>query len=133
MLPTDQHPGQAPAQDFLTPSTEAPQAASGRRDESTRAASPWRWLFSKSHLQGQLARIHGADGIWLMIGTLLIALGGLTFFHYLAVAEIAGGCCGGGLLVLAGVILLVIGVRDRGEFSGSRAPDKGHQEPLEKG
>lgn len=35
----------------------------------------------------------------------------------MAFAQIAGGCCGGGLVVLAGVIFLVIGVRDRGEFS----------------
>lgn len=59
-----------------------------------------------------------AEGrIWLVVGTILVVVGGILFFRYLAVAELAGGCCGGGLLVVAGAILLVIGVRDRGEFT----------------
>jgi uncharacterized membrane protein HdeD (DUF308 family) len=62
-------------------------------------------------------RIRAEDRIWLVFGTILLVVGGLLFFRYLAVAELAGGCCGGGLLLVAGAILLVIGVRDRGEFS----------------
>ena len=106
MLPTDQHPGNAPAQDFPTLSTEVPQATPEHRDESARAASAWRRLWLKSRLQAGLSRTPGAERVWLVIGTLLLGLGGLTFFHYLAAAEVAGGCCGGGLLLLAGCWVL---------------------------
>lgn len=62
-------------------------------------------------------RIRAGDRIWLVIGTILLIVGGILFLRYLTLAELEGGCCGGGLLIVAGAVLLVIGIRDRGEFS----------------
>lgn len=86
-------------------------------DEATSPAmsgSGSRWLESS---RMALERMQGAGALWAVLGGLLLLVGVITFFRFLAAAQIAGGCCGGGLVVLAGVIFLVIGVRDRGEFS----------------
>lgn len=43
-----------------------------------------------------------APRIWLLVGV-------IAFFCFLATAQVAGGCCGGGFVVLAGALFLLIG------------------------
>jgi hypothetical protein len=93
------------------PLPETIQEARERPDEAMgqgARAFPKRTLLERTAVEGRM---------WLVIGAILLVAGGITFSRYLTAGELAGGCCGGGLLVVAGTVLLVIGVRDRGEFS----------------
>lgn len=98
------------------PGTEAQPVEHEQGASRPPAARAWSRLTLK-HQRAGGERIPIEDGMWSLLGGLLLLVGVITFFRFLAAAQVAGGCCGGGLVVLAGVIFLVIGVRDRGEFS----------------
>lgn len=88
-----------------------------RQDETApKAASVW-GLGVLERTTRALERMQGERALWPVLGGLLLLVGVIAFFRFLAAAQVAGGCCGGGLVVLAGVFFLLIGLRDRGDFS----------------
>ena len=107
MLPPTFHPNKNTLQRPRPETQPSRTAGGGRADPATRerprlplgGAQTWEW------------------GMWPVLGGILLLVGVIAFFRYLAAAQVAGGCCGGGLVVLAGLIFLVIGLRDRGDFS----------------
>ena len=116
MLPPILHPDSIPAQPPRPEDQPSRIAGEGKADSTT---SKRRWLSrGGAESESAAAHIHGA-GLWHVLGGVLLLVGVIAFFRYLAAAQMVGGCCGGGLVVLAGLIFLVIGLRDRGDFSGS--------------
>ena len=99
------------------PRTQASPVEHARQDEAPSNASSAAGSRGRESSRVALERMQGAGALWSVLGGLLLLVGVITFFRFLAAAQVAGGCCGGGLVVLAGVIFLVIGVRDRGEFT----------------
>ncbi len=59
----------------------------------------------------------GENRLWVLVGGLLLVCGVIALFAFINAAQVAGGLCSGALLLLAGGIFLLIGFRDRGEFS----------------
>lgn len=114
MLPPTRHPEEIPVEYRLPEFTPSRTAGAGRADPATRQR---RWpLLWKSQQENAGAQA-GDRGLWPVLGGMLLLVGVIAFFRYLASAQVAGGCCGGGLVILAGLIFLLIGLRDRGDFS----------------
>jgi hypothetical protein len=114
MRPPTIHPDKIPVQ-APQPETQPSRTAEiGRVDPATSERS-W-FLLWEAQLERAGARAWDW-GLWPVLGGILLLVGVIAFFRYLAAAQVAGGCCGGGLVVLAGTIFLVIGLRDRGDFS----------------
>jgi uncharacterized membrane protein HdeD (DUF308 family) len=95
MLPTKDSPYETPTQDVHL-SAARPDPENGLAGE-----------------EGQ----PGENRLWVAVGGLLLISGVTAFFAFINIAQVAGGLCSGALLLLAGGIFLMIGFRDRGEFS----------------
>jgi hypothetical protein len=115
MLPPTRHPDEIPVQRLSRPETQPSRTAGeGQADHAT---SDCLWpLLWRAQRESSGVRARGT-GLWQIVGGILLLVGVITFFRYLAAAQVAGGCCGGELVMLAGLNFLVIGLRDRGEFS----------------
>ena len=114
MLPPTSHPDEVPVRHPLSEIQPSRTAVEGRPDPATRNRR-WPPLWKA---EPENAEVQAWDwGLWPLLGGLLLLVGVITFFRFLAAAQVAGGCCGGGLVVLAGLIFLVIGLRDQGDFS----------------
>ncbi|HEX6776848.1 MAG TPA: hypothetical protein VF099_01535 [Ktedonobacterales bacterium] len=102
MLSPKPHPDEIPVGHSLPetqPTRERRWLPLWREQQESAGARAWEW------------------GLWPVLGGILLLVGVIAFFRFLAAAQVAGGCCGGGLVMLAGLIFLVIGLRDRGDFS----------------
>ena len=114
MLSPKPHPDEIPVGHSLPETQPNRTAVRSRADPTTRER---RWLPLWREQQESAGARAWEWGLWPVLGGILLLVGVIAFFRFLAAAQVAGGCCGGGLVVLAGLIFLVIGLRDQGDFS----------------
>jgi hypothetical protein len=114
MLPPTRHSNEM-LQHRSLPETQPSRTAG--EEQADHATNDCLWLLLWRAQRESAAVQARGTGLWQLLGGILLLVGVITFFRYLAAAQVAGGCCGGGLVVLAGMIFLVIGLRDRGDFS----------------
>lgn len=115
MLPPTRHPDEIPVQHLPRSETQPSHIAEAGRADPATSQRRWPLLW---RAEPERAGARAWDwGLWSVLGGMLVLVGVIAFFRFLAAAQVAGGCCGGGLVVLAGLVFLVIGLRDRGDFS----------------